>query len=136
MILLCDENVGTGVPNALRLVGYSTHSIVSLGWMGQRDVEWLARAGQNQWLVFTPNKKMLLVPEERNVIIREKVGIIFLTSGEEIPAKVLRLLLTKWETLELLWDTTERPFARFLSPNGRLASKYKHYQLPEGVSTV
>lgn len=132
MILLCDENVGTGVPKALELVGYSTHSIVGLGWKGQLDEQWLSRAGQNQWLVFSCNKKMLLVPKQRNIIIQERVGIIFLTNGEEYTAKVLRLLLTKWDTLELLWGTTERPFARFLSPNGRLATKYKHYQLQQG----
>lgn len=129
MILLCDEDIGTGVPKALALVGYTTHSLVGLGWAGKPDKQWLVWAGQKEWLVFSCNKKMLLVPEERDTIIREKVGIIFLTNGEEHPPKVLRLLLTKWDTLELLWNTTERPFARFLSPNGRLAAKYKHYQL-------
>ena len=129
MILLCDEMVGTGVPKALALVGYSTHSLVELGWAGQADVEWLERAGQKKWLVFSCNKKMLLVPQERDTIIREKVAIIFLTNGEERPVTVLRLLLTKWDTLELLWNTTERPFARFLSPSGRLAGRYRHYHL-------
>lgn len=136
MILFCDENVGTGVPKALALVGCSTQYSVGLGWQGKPDVQWLAWAGQNQWLVFSHNKKMLLVPEEREVIIREKVGIVFLTSGVEHTARVLRLLLVKWDTLELLWKTTDRPFARFLSPNGRLASKYKHYQFQGKVCSI
>ncbi len=134
MILLCDENVGTGVPKALYLVGYDTHSLIELKWGGNPDTDWLARAGENEWLVYSCNKKILLVPDERDTIIKKKVGIIFLTNGEEHPAKVLRLLLTKWDTLELLWQTTERPFVRFLSPNGRLATKFRHYQLLQGTS--
>ncbi len=127
MILLCDEDIGTGVPKALSLVGYEAHALVSLGWGGQPDVQWLTQTGQNGWLVFSCNKKMLVVPSERETIIREKVGIVYLTTGEERPAKVLRLLLTKWDDLELLDSTTPRPFAWFLSPNGRLARKYRHY---------
>jgi hypothetical protein len=121
--------VGTGIPTALFLVGFKVHCLRTLGWGGQADTEWLTRAGENEWMVFSCNKKMLLVPSERETIILKKVGIIFLTNGEEHPAKVLKLLLNKWEKLELLWETTERPFARFLSPNGRLASKFKHYKL-------
>ncbi len=100
-----------------------------LGLAGKPDAVWLAKAGQNGWLVFSYNKKILEVPNERETIIREKVGIIFLTNGTEYNRKVLRLLLTKWDTFELFWSTVERPFARFLSPNGRLSDKYKDYQL-------
>lgn len=130
MILLCDEDVGTGVPKALKLVGYSTHYLFERGWAGKPDIQWLTWAGRAQWLVFSCNKKMLTVPTERDTIIRENVGIVFLTNGEEYSAKVLRMLLTKWEILEHLWQTTQRPFARFLYPNGKLVTKYKKLQLP------
>ena len=129
MILLCDEDVGTSVPKALNLVGCETRYMRELGWAGKPDVEWLSKAGQNEWLVLSYNKKMLKVPSERETIIRKKVGIIFLTNGTEYIRNILRLLLTKWDTFELLWATVERPFARFLSPNGRLSDKYKDYQL-------
>jgi len=132
LILLCDEDIGTGIPKALALVGYDTRYHFALGWAGRPDIEWLPRAGQNEWIVFSSNKKMLLVPEERETIIRERVGIVFLTNGEEHTASVLKLLLAKWDILELLWRTTDRPFARFLSANGRLSKKYRHYQLNEG----
>jgi len=135
LVLLCDENVGTGVPKALYLVGYNTHSLIELKWGGKPDTEWLAMAGEKEWLVYSCNKKILFVPDERDTIIQKKVGIVFLTNGEEHPAKVLRLLLTKWETLELLWQTAERPFARFLYPNGRLTTRYRNLQLPQGTLT-
>ena len=75
------------------------------------------------------NKRMLKVTAERNTIIRESVGIVYLTSGEEQPSKVLLRLLQKWPDLELLWDTTPRPFARFLSANNRLLDKFRDYHL-------
>lgn len=132
MVLVFDEDCGTGIPKALALVGYTTHHFVELGWSGKRDTEWLPWVGQKGWLLFSYNKKQIIVPTEWNAIIENKVGVVYLTSGEEFAAKVLLLLLKKWETLELLWDTTERPFARFLHPNGAITSKYRRIELPQG----
>lgn len=75
-------------------------------------------------------QKTTYVPSECNAILENNVGVVYLTNGEEYPAKVLLLLLKKWELLELLWNTTERPFARFLHPNGKLITKYKKFELP------
>lgn len=119
MILLCDEDIGAGVPTALHLVGYETVSMVNAGWLSRPDVEWLAEAGRRGWLVLSCNKKMLQVPFERETIIREKVGIVFLTTGQERSATVLWLLLGNWDKLAQIDADTARPFARFLSPRGR-----------------
>ena len=129
MILFCDEDVGTGIPKALNLVGCETQYIHNLRLDGKPDVEWLTLAGQNEWLAFSYNKKILKVPIERDTVIREKVGIVFFTNGTEYNRNVLKVLLSKWDTLELLWLTVERPFARFLSPNGRLSDKYRDFSL-------
>ena len=102
MILLCDEDVGVGVPQALDAVGYDARSLVSMGWGGRPDEFWLTKAGELEWLVQSCNKKMLKVAAEKDTIIRERVGIIFLTSGEEHPPKVLMRLLKKWPDLESL----------------------------------
>lgn len=120
MILLCDEDIGTKVPSALHLVGLRTVSMATRGWLGRPDTEWLTLAGQRSWLVFSSNKKMLRVPNERETIIRERVGIVFLTSGEEHLPKVLWLLLVKWPWLVRLDQTEPRPFAFLLSPTGRV----------------
>lgn len=120
MILFCDEDIGTRVPDALRLVGYKTFSMRQKGWLSKDDVDWLTKAGQSGWLAFSSNKRMLKVERERATIIREKVGIVFLTSGEEHLPKVLWLLLVKWPWLEYIDETEPRPFAFFLAPNGRV----------------
>ena len=129
MILFCDENVGTGIPHGLSGVGYRAIALVDLGWSGKPDVWWLERAGQRGWLVFSYNKRILKVKKERDVIIQEKVGIVFLTTGEEQSPSVLLRLLKKWPDLELLDNTTPRPFARFLSGNNRLLERFRDYQL-------
>ena len=129
MILLCDENLGK-IPQALALVGYDTRDFLTLGWSGKKDTEWLPWVGQKQWLLLSCNKKQLIVPSECNAILQNNVGVVYLTTGEEFPAKVLLLLLKKWDTLESLWNDIDRPFARFLHPNGILSIKYRHFQLP------
>lgn len=129
MILLCDEDIGTGIPKALTFVNCKAWSLYELGWGGWQDTQWLTRAGQNGWLAFSSNKKILKVPIERDTIIRENVGIVFLTNGQEYIRTVLKILLTKWEKLESIWETTPRPFVRFLSPNGRISEKFKDYKL-------
>ena len=129
MILLCDEDIGTGVPSALTAVGYDARSLIGVSWGGRPDQFWLTKAGQLEWLVLSCNKKMLKVTEEKDTIIREHVGIVFLTSGEEHPPTILLRLLRKWADLELLWDTTPRPFARFLSPNNRISDKFRDFRL-------
>ena len=126
MILFCDEDIGTHVPMALRLVNYHTFSMKQKGWLSKEDSEWLTIAGQKKWLAFSGNKKILKVPNERETITREKVGIIFLTSGQEKLPEVLRLLLTKWNKLEFIDETEQRPFAYFLYPNGVLTKQSLH----------
>ena len=80
-------------------------------------------------LVLSCNKKMLLVPTERQAIVNDNVGIVFLTTGEERPARVLLTLLRRWDTLEEIDSATPRPFAKFLSPNGRISDSYRGVRL-------
>jgi hypothetical protein len=67
---------------------------------------------------------MLRVPHERKAIEDAKVGIVFLTKGEERLADVLWLLLVKWNWLEV-----DRPFARFLSPTGHVSDSWRDLKL-------
>ena len=119
MILLCDEDIGTHVPKALQLMHYRTMSLAQKGWRSWDDPKWLTIAGQKGWLVFSANKKMLKVPKERDTIIQEKVGIVYLTNGEEYIDKVLWLLLVKWKWLQFIDQNEQRPFVFFMSPRGR-----------------
>ncbi len=119
MILYCDEDVGTKVPRALKLVGLRVIFAVSKGGTSEPDIQWLARAGKKGWLGFSCNKNILNVPEENDTIISNNVGIVFLTSGNLHPKEKLLLVLRKWEWLETVDATEKKPFAFYLSPSGQ-----------------
>jgi hypothetical protein len=57
-------------------------------------------AGEKGWLVFSNNIRMLRTKAEKEAIIQNNVGIVFLTSGDEYIRRVLWLLLIKWRWLE------------------------------------
>ena len=126
MILLCDEDVGTGIPHALIDVGLEALALVKIGLGGKDDIDWIPIAGRNGWLVFSHNKKMLTVAREKQAVIDHRVGVVFLTTGEENTINQLRMLLNRWSVLELLDGTVPRPFARFIRPNGRMTDTYNY----------
>lgn len=72
-------------------------------------------------MAFSSNTDMLNVQEERETIIDEKVGIVFLTSGQERLADVLRLVLNKWAWLEAVDQQIQRPFVYTLTIKGHHA---------------
>lgn len=74
-------------------------------------------------------KDAVKVPHERAAIVKENVGVVFLTNGQESPAGMLKLLLNKWDLLNFLDDHEPRPFASLLSPNGRLTTRFREFQL-------
>jgi hypothetical protein len=119
MKLLCDENIGTRVPYALNLVDLDAVSSHQAHLLGATDVEWLKVVAKKKYLAFSCNKDMLYIPEERDAIIAEKVGIIFLTSGQEQLANTLRLLLSKWKWFETIDMLVPRPFVYYLYPTGQ-----------------
>ena len=100
-----------------------------MGWKGKADEFWLKKAGKLELLVLSRNIGMLKVEAERDVIMQEGVGIVFLTNAQRPPSEVLLQLLKKWDDLEHLWQTTPRPFARFLSAQNRILHKFRTYRL-------
>ena len=119
MILLCDEEIGSKIPQALYLVGLETMSLHQAGWRTRPDIEWLTEADRRRFLILSCDKKMLEVVDERDTLIREKVWIVVLTSGNENLPNTLRLLLSKWSWLEDIDRLEQMPFAYFLYPRGR-----------------
>ncbi len=124
MILFCDEDLGLGVPKALRLVGLPVQDVITRYKPEKRgksvtDVFWLTDVGRHGWLALSCNKDMLNVQFERETIERENVGIVYLTNGQENSVDVLRLVLNKWSWLEAINDTAIRPFVYTISIKGR-----------------
>ena len=124
MIVLCDEMMGKAIPESLRSIGYPVTRVVRVRLDGKPDTEWLTIAGRKGWLVLSKDKRMLHVEDEKNTIIREKVGIIFLTQDMQDLPRLLRLLLNKWPWI-CEQDERQRPFASFIHPNGRTSDIYR-----------
>lgn len=120
MILYFDEDVGTRVPKALKLVGLKVVGAVSSGAISEPDIQWLGRIGEKGWLGLSCNKNMLDVPEEKDSIIYNSVGIVFITSGNLHPKDKLLLILRKWQWLEAIDLGVNRPFAFYLYPSGQI----------------
>ena len=118
MITYTDENVGIKVPKALKLVGLRTIPAISKGGVGEPDIQWLERVGKKGWLGVSCNKNMLNVPEERDAIINNNVGIVFFNSGNLHPRELLYLILRKLAWMEGIDANVVRPFAFLLYNNG------------------
>ena len=130
MISLCDENMGTRVPVALNLMGYSAVSFADLGWLGLPDVEWLPLAGAiDDSLVLSFDRRIVRSQKEKAAIIGSNVGIVCLTDGEQPFTDKVRLVAESWNLLEELHLNTPRPFARFLTNDGQLLIEYSGSRL-------
>lgn len=121
MIPYFDENIGSRIPRALKLLKLRVIPGVSKRYGGgQDDIDYLRRAGQRGWLAISANKHMLDVKEERDAIISEKVGIVFTTEGQMHRPKLMLLLLRKWDWFEAIDREEKRPFAFYLYPSSRI----------------
>ncbi len=113
--------MGDRVPRALKTLGLKVIPGVSKRYGGgQNDIEYLKRTGQKCWLAISANKDMLNVQEERDTIILERVGIVFITDGQMNRPDLMLLLLKKWKWFEAIDREELHPFAFCLYPSGRI----------------
>ena len=120
MIPYFDENMGYRIPSALKLLRLKViPGVKKEQGGGQDDIAYLKRAGQKGWLAISANKHMLDVQSERDTIISEKVGIVFITDGQMKRPDLMLLLLKKWDWFETIDKEEQRPFAFYLYPSGR-----------------
>jgi hypothetical protein len=125
--LFFDEDVGRGVPDALRAVGLTNVSYVRREFRARLkrtrqpvlDEEWLPYVGKGGWLAFSCNRGILEAEAQRNLLISEGVGIVFLTTGQEKSVEVLKLILRKWDWLEAIDRNEPRPFAYVTTLRGQ-----------------
>jgi hypothetical protein len=119
--LFFDEDVGKGIPEALRAVGIRDVEYIGrdprLG-KGTPDETWLPFAGQGGYLVFSFNTGILYAEGQRRLLVAERVGAVFLTTGRARSVDVLRLILNEWDWLETIDVSIPRPFACLLTLAG------------------
>lgn len=118
MKLYFDENMGRGVPEALRMVGFRdvNHS-VNMFSVGIADEEWIPIVG-SEWLVISKDQNLLRRPEQRRLLARHRLGLVCITSSSARARDLLAFMLRRMERLEQLDDATTRPFAFRVSLHG------------------
>lgn len=129
MILLCDEDISPRVADELQQHNYDARSFRNLGWLGRHDTDWLSLAGRIADSMVLSCDRMMLKDPERQAIIDNSVGIVFLTHGQQSVGSIVRLIVDNWAQLEELHNNAPRPFARFLTPEGQLRSSFRGRRL-------
>lgn len=125
MRIFVDEDTGPGLARALIDAGIKDVDYVAPGrriTKGADDEEWIRYAGQNRLLVLSRNNRILFVQAQRELLIAERVGIVFLPH-KATAAELVRLTLDKLEWLRELDATQARPFAFAIYRNSQVAQK-------------
>ena len=137
MKLFVDEDLGKGIPEALRTIEVGEVSYVRRAFRKRirrgeniRDEDWIPHAGRGGWLVLSCDTGILEADAQRELWIKENVGGVFLTTGQENKLKVLQLLLRKWDWLETIDEHETRPFAYLMPISGRNARLDPRVQPP------
>jgi len=120
-----DEDMGRGIPEALRGVGLGEppNSVTYLRKVYGRksiipDEKWIPWAAQNDYVAFSCNTGILNATAQRELVISTGLGIVFLTTGQEKSVEVLKLILRKWAWLETIVQKEPRPFAYLMTIGG------------------
>ena len=124
MKLFVDEDTGSGLARALRAVGVDADYVGTRRAIrpGTPDEIWLPRAGRENRLVFSRNTGILSAEAQRKLVILHRVGLVFLPQHLSALA-LLRLVLSRWGRLEAIYDAEPKPFAKFLTANGRVLAR-------------
>ncbi|TAK22559.1 MAG: hypothetical protein EPO26_10915 [Chloroflexota bacterium] len=121
MKLFVDEDTGASVGRALRQVGVDCALVARDGFVtpGTPDIEWIPRITRENRLILSRNSQMLAPRFERQILIENKAALVLLPQHLSALA-LLRLILSRWDCLELAWQTETRPFAFRVALNGHL----------------
>ncbi len=125
MNLFFDEDTGTGLPKAVKLLRLPSVEHVAYPGpagplpKGTSDPDWIEFAGSHGYLALSQNRKILESDAERQAVIDAQAGIVFVGTGQERSWLVMRLLLNQWLWLLETHELVERPFAFHLLPRRR-----------------
>jgi hypothetical protein len=136
-----DEDTGASLGRALREVGVDAW-VVGRSYLirpGEKDHVWIPIvAGENR-LILSRNSQMLEPQYERQILIDNKAGLVLLP--QHVSAlTLLRLVLSKWDWLTLVWEAEARPFAFRIAQSGRITREsltaYKPRRRPRDPTAI
>lgn len=133
MKVFVDEDAGTGIPRALKLVKMPCEELVYPCQhppirFGTKDPVWIPWAGDNNYLALSNNHRILENPVEFELLVRHKLGAVFVDRGNYEVWRVLRMFMARWEWFEEI-DRQPRPFVYLVGLTGAPVP----YDLKRGV---
>jgi hypothetical protein len=97
------------------------------------DAHWLAKAGENDWVVLKRDKRIRKRPGEKEALINAGVRTFCLTgAGNYTRWEVLRLLAARWPKIEEVAASVDGPYVYSVTWQG---VKPLSLDIPEPVPT-
>src|ERR1700687_4820782 len=90
----------------------------TLGWLpAMHDVDWIAECGKNDWAILTGDKKIEVVPEERQAVINAKCKVFMFNDSHETRTEdwIASFLVARARILKLVTECNG-PFFVTLKP--------------------
>ena len=104
-----DRDLGHQFPRILRNAGMVVEEHSSHFDHDTPDDEWLGVAGQRDWYVISHNKRIRYTPNERDALIRARVGAFFVIGKAPFAALAQNFVNTR-RVVERFIERNPRPF--------------------------
>lgn len=129
-MIFIDRSVPRGVADAVKMMREDVLWLEDEFPHDVPDQEWLAVAGEREWLVITHDKKIRTRPGERRAIMDHGVGCFILTYRQDLKkAEIVALISENLAEMERRFEETQRPFIYTISKNG----EFKEYARRAGT---
>ncbi len=121
--LFLDRSLGRRqVPDLLRTAGLHLHTLAEVYGIPAdetiADVDWLARAGSEGWVVLMKDERIRYRPAERAALVDHRVRAFCLTSGNLRAGEMAQLYLAVLDKLTATCAATPGPFLYVVSRSG------------------
>lgn len=139
LTLYFDRNIGTRIPEALRLLGMRNvlHHHIHRGKVGEtlpigrgqtslfkqdeKDDVWLDFVGQRKWIVFGQDYKWHNEPAVLAAIKQHSIGCFYLPGAQATSWSTLRVFARSYDRILQVSKNAPRPFIYRVSDAGRLS---------------
>jgi hypothetical protein len=120
-VIFFDRSVPKSIASALKLVRDDVRWLEDVFDHSTKDTEWLKDVGAWGWLVISRDKKIRTRPGERRALLENAVGAFYLTHTDN-PTRweILKVVVCALDEMELIFETTSRPFLYGLDRYGKL----------------
>jgi hypothetical protein len=118
-----DRNIGRRiVPEALRSAGFPVvHHDDVFPDPTTPDEEWLARCGEERWIVVSADRAIRRKPNELEALKRNRVRAVFLSSGNLTGREMAEILVRRGRKIQDVLMSSRPPAAYTLTKDGVLA---------------